>query len=524
MRKRVFSLILAICLMLTAFPVESMAAGETSYGVMVGDKRFTNKNLSYTYAGGGTATYDPNTKTLTLSNLTVSTDGIEEGGTAVIYSSVEGMKIVIDGTVTVNLQKNKKDIFIAAVGIAGKNTTIVGKNGDATKDKLIINSDSEGVTTTYTPVDGVTRMGIATNSGMDISISGITVSMTDNAAGSYAGKSIFIESPANLTVTDCILQARNCQYGVYLDLEKKAVLKDVSFDMHTTNKGSGGLIFSANSTGNMVENCSGTIEAATALYTYGETTIKNSKSLKLLSSTGNGNDYAVAITQYESIPTAPSGKVTIEGGTLELQGKDAGIKMEDSSKLSVKSGSVTVKSENYAVSLADSTTLDVSGGTLQTSAPIGIYATGSDTECILSGNAEVNLTGLNNTTDSGIASAGKVDIKGGKLNVTNAAVGLFNGGSKEINISGGEHSVNAAVGIQLEPSGGKLNITNGTLNLNVTSKGIDSRYTTQEQIKYVAGKTTLSGGTVTITDTNTSSAVTGIEANGELEITNTADV
>lgn len=38
MRKRVFSLILAICLMLTAFPVESMAADETSYGVMVGDK------------------------------------------------------------------------------------------------------------------------------------------------------------------------------------------------------------------------------------------------------------------------------------------------------------------------------------------------------------------------------------------------------------------------------------------------------------------------------------------------------
>ena len=72
MKKRIFSIALILCMLLSLLPANALAA--ETYELYINNFRFSSSNLTYT-SGSGSATYDPGSKTLTIKNLSLSTGG-----------------------------------------------------------------------------------------------------------------------------------------------------------------------------------------------------------------------------------------------------------------------------------------------------------------------------------------------------------------------------------------------------------------------------------------------------------------
>ena len=66
MKKRILSLFIILCLLLSVLPTAVFAA--TEYDLYINEFQFTSTNLTYT-GEVGSATYNPGTKTLTIKNL-----------------------------------------------------------------------------------------------------------------------------------------------------------------------------------------------------------------------------------------------------------------------------------------------------------------------------------------------------------------------------------------------------------------------------------------------------------------------
>ena len=140
MKKRIFSIALILCMLLSLLPASALAAED--YELYINRFRFSSSNLTYT-SGSGSATYDPGTKTLTIKNLSLSTGGAN----TIIQSRISGLTIKIDGTLTLNLLASKVENGVdygkirTNYGIAvTADTTICGANNSADKDSIIIKS------------------------------------------------------------------------------------------------------------------------------------------------------------------------------------------------------------------------------------------------------------------------------------------------------------------------------------------------------------------------------------------------
>ena len=72
MKKRIFSIALILCMLLSLLPANALAA--EPYELYINNFQFSSSNLTYT-SGSGSATYDPGSKTLTIKNLSLSTGG-----------------------------------------------------------------------------------------------------------------------------------------------------------------------------------------------------------------------------------------------------------------------------------------------------------------------------------------------------------------------------------------------------------------------------------------------------------------
>ena len=148
MKRRILSIALTLCMLLSLMPVSALAA--ETYQLYINNFQFSSTNLTYT-SGSGSATYNPGTKTLTIKNLSLSTGGVN----TIIESGISGLTIKIDGTLTLNLLASKVEngTDLAKVrtnyGIAvTADTTICGANNSADKDSIIIKSQSVGVDNT----------------------------------------------------------------------------------------------------------------------------------------------------------------------------------------------------------------------------------------------------------------------------------------------------------------------------------------------------------------------------------------
>ena len=504
MKKRVLNLLIVLCLLLSVLPTAVFAA--TSYELYINDFQFDSSHLTYT-GERGTATYDPAQNTLTLNNLTVSTENVN----SILYSDLTDPTIVIDGTVTINLLASKpiggQDIAKAQPTIAlllNGGARIQGKTGKST-DKLVINSESVGVAAQEFS-DGTTRVGIFTSNEGALSISNLTVSMTDNSAGDYAGHASFIRAGKDTVISGSRLEAQKCNLGLFMGAGANATVESTEFAMALNGDSSSGLNFAAG-TSNLLQDCSGTVEAVYPLYTYGGVRITGSKTLTL-----NGSSMSAVAKKDAS--ASVGGSFSFEGGTVELVSEKTGLQLEPDTSATVKGGSVTATASRGAY-VWDGAKLTLESGAL-------------------------TLTGTDSAASLGLYTYGEAEFKGGTLTVETVSNAIQNLGTKAVSFSGGTHTLtatgagyvdhaagalrvsgsadvtmNAAVGIQLsQGKGGTLTLSGGQLKLNAAQYGIYS---------YAgAGKTTLSGGKLTVTDTNETSAATGIYARGETEFSGAA--
>ena len=94
MKKKLFAILLSIVMVAGLLPTVALAA--ENYDLYVNGEQFTSEKLSIT-CGEGTASYDPNTKTLTLNNATITNGGKSD------ESPKYGIRVVGDTDLTIKL-------------------------------------------------------------------------------------------------------------------------------------------------------------------------------------------------------------------------------------------------------------------------------------------------------------------------------------------------------------------------------------------------------------------------------------
>lgn len=497
MKKRLLSILLICCMVLTLMPTTAFAADH--YMLAVNDFWFSSDNLTYN-GNSGTATYSPATKTLTLDNLNVTATS-REG--SVIYSEIPDLKIVVKGTNTITIPASLNDKTTVAVAIHEANTTISGSN--ASTDKLIVHSAGTNVTEAFS--DGTTRAGIYTYNA-NLTIDKVTLQMNDTSATAYLGHSSLLYSQGALRVTNSVLQSSKCQHGIYAN-SGNVTVQNTTFALDNSSVSNSSGLNLAPDTTNTVTNSGGTIAAEYPLYTYGALTLgENTNKLTLNSST-------FATTVKKDASAAKAGSVYFQNANVEMNGP-TGIDLEDAGNVTVEGGTVTANVSDQGISVMNNGgTFTLNSGTVNlngtSESAVGIYTYGT-----------VNVKGGNLITSSvncAIQQVGTNDIvfSGGTHTLDATAAGYANNASGGWNITNGSVTVNAPVGIQLTSGKkGGLTVSGGTLDLNCTSAGIDAQSG--------AGKTALSGGNINITDKNKDATISGIKAVGELEISGTANV
>ena len=511
MKKRLASILLIACLLLSLLPMNAFAA--TEYELYINEFQFTSTNLTYT-GETGSAVYSPQAKTLSLNNLTIRTSRTN----ALIYSNIPGLTIKVNGTTTINLL-DSSPIGGSDIGQEQANhafmleadTTIKGQSGNKSIDKIVINSKSIGVA--KPEPDGTTRVGISSFS--QLTLQDITLSMTDNSVTNKVGYASLLRAGGYTSISGCTLDAQKCAHGVFM-LEKSAAnIADTEFSMNLNGTLTSGLNFSPGTT-NLVSNCSGTINATYPLYSQGSVTVSNAAGGKL---TLNGTRAAAVAAENEG---AAGGKLLFQDANVVLTSSDSyGMHLQPNASAELKRSTVDVTAPNMCVYVDENATLSLTDGSDRTcrlylrgtntaeGGSVGIYAKGS-----VSFNA--GLLSISNVyTAIQNMSTGTVDFSGGNHTLNAATCGYLNNGTGKLKIGGSVNvTVNALIGIQLtKNTGGMLQMSGGTLNLNCGETGL--------RLQNGAGKTTLSGGRLNITGTASTPAADGITAYSAIEFSGT---
>ena len=511
MKKRVLSLFIILCLLLSVLPTAVFAA--TEYDLYINEFQFTSTNLTYT-GEVGSAVYSPQTKTLSLNSLTISTSRTN----ALIYSNIPGLTINVNGTTTINLL-DSSPIGGSDIGQEQTNhalmfeadTTVKGQSGNKSLDKLVINSKSIGVTNPEP--DGTTRVGIS--SFAQLTLQDITLSMTDNSVTNKVGYASLIRAGGYTSISGCTLDAQKCAHGVFM-LEKAAAnIAGTEFSMNLNGTLTSGLNFSSGTT-NLVSNCSGTINATYPLYSQGSVTVNNAAGGKL---TLNGTKAAAIAAENKG---AVGGKLLFQDANVVLTSSDSyGIHLQPNASAELKRSTVDVTAPNICVYVDENAKLSLTDGSDRTcrlylkgtntaeGGSVGIYAKGSvsfDTGLLSISNVYTAIQNMR---------TGTVDFSGGSHTLNATTCGYLNNGTGKLKIGGNVNvTVNALIGIQLtKNTGGTLEMTGGTLNLNCGETGL--------RLQNGAGKTTLSGGRLNITGTGSTPTADGITAYSAIEFSGT---
>lgn len=267
MKRRILAIALTLCMLLSLLPVSALAA--ETYKLYIGSFQFSSTNLTYS-SGGGSATYDPTSKTLTIKDLSLST----EGSNTIIQSGISGLTMKIDGALTLNILASQVvgdtdyGKLCTNYGIAvTADTTICGannNNNNVDKDSIIITSQSTGIDTVEYS-DGTTRVGISATCDANMNVAkltmkDLTVSMTDNSTGDNAGHASMIRTQGNLNISGCKLVADKCQFGIFVDAHVPVTISNTEFSMALNGEVSSGVNLAPNAV-NVMENCSGSISA-----------------------------------------------------------------------------------------------------------------------------------------------------------------------------------------------------------------------------------------------------------------------
>ena len=211
MKKRILGILLVLCMVLSFVPTTVLAA-ETPY-VAVGDSYFKAGESKSVKVGGGTATFDPATSKLTLSNITLNY-GVASA--AAIESTIPNLAIVLSGTNTINITA---DGMAGIYLYGGGNATITGDSNS----KLIINST------------GQNNKGIATDAGVNLRIASTNVIINDNTTdAAKKGYMVGIKAGGDLTMNGGSYTATGVQSGIEMYTDCVANLSGVNFNITCT--------------------------------------------------------------------------------------------------------------------------------------------------------------------------------------------------------------------------------------------------------------------------------------------------
>ena len=121
MKKKLFAILLSIVMVAGLLPTVAFAA--ENYDLYVNGEQFTSEKLSIT-CGEGTASYDPNTKTLTLNNAAITNGGKSD------ESPKYGIRVVGDTDLTIKLSGTNSITLDSGGGIfadgSSDNYNIIG--------------------------------------------------------------------------------------------------------------------------------------------------------------------------------------------------------------------------------------------------------------------------------------------------------------------------------------------------------------------------------------------------------------
>lgn len=127
MKKRSLSILFGLIMVIALIPATVFA--DTGYGLYVNGEPFTSEKLSIK-CGDGTATYDPDTATLTLNDAAI-TKGGTNNNYGIIMTGNTNLNITLSGTNSINLQEGGGIIAEADVKITGSGKLSVTAGGES---------------------------------------------------------------------------------------------------------------------------------------------------------------------------------------------------------------------------------------------------------------------------------------------------------------------------------------------------------------------------------------------------------
>ena len=208
MKKKLWTIF--ICLVMTAGLLPTVVFAAENYDLYVEGEQFTSENLSIA-CGEGTATYDPDTTTLTLHNATIDNDitanyGIRAsipdtlkirltGANTITRTDIGGgsgirsdnaVEIIGDGTLTINVKGDTYDgVYVGAdlkisdkatVEINSKGGLGISADGIVEIDDAIVNSTGRHA--------GIDAYGLKITNGADVTL----MATKDNCNGAFIRK------------------------------------------------------------------------------------------------------------------------------------------------------------------------------------------------------------------------------------------------------------------------------------------------------------------------------------------------
>ena len=211
MKKKLFAILLSIVMVAGLLPTVAFAA--ENYNLYVNGEQFTSEKLSIA-CGEGTASYDPNTKTLTLNNAAITNGGksdespkygirvvgdtdltiklsgtnsitLDNGGGIFADGSSDNYNIIGDGKLTINVKWDALYTLNGNISISeGAKLDITSAKGcgitSYNKGKIVIDGAKVAVSSYYTAADAK-ELEIKNNSEV------VLIAREDNFNAAYMG-------------------------------------------------------------------------------------------------------------------------------------------------------------------------------------------------------------------------------------------------------------------------------------------------------------------------------------------------
>ena len=195
MKKRILSIIIAICLLLSCAPITAFAAD--TYDVFIGDVGFKvgESNVTRKPSGGGSATLVRGTQsTLTLDNINISFDEVSQSA---IQTEISNLTIIFKGTNTITLNNDSMcGIYLLS------NATLKGNSGS----KLIINANGDKID------------GINSESDVDVTLDNLNMqvnfrSTSDNVYGIRYGGNLNMKNSCSVKINGTVNPVDGDSFG-----------------------------------------------------------------------------------------------------------------------------------------------------------------------------------------------------------------------------------------------------------------------------------------------------------------------